>query len=179
MKGSLPKGLVLIENFITPEEEYDLLKHIDASPWNTSIKRRTQHYGYEYNYTDKNAKKADLIPEWCQFLITRLLEQGLLKQNPDQMIVNEYLPVQGIAGHTDSVHLFADGIVSISLGSDINMEFSRYVSPTILEIPLPKCSALILHGEARYKWRHGIAARKHDNGKKRERRVSITFRKMK
>lgn len=39
-------------------------------------------------------------------------------------------------------------------------------------------SLLILQGEARSVWKHGIAARKSDNGVKRQRRVSLTFRKV-
>ena len=41
-------------------------------------------------------------------------------------------------------------------------------------------SLVLLHGDARFKWRHGIAKRQSDmwNGQrtKRQRRVSITFR---
>ena len=41
-------------------------------------------------------------------------------------------------------------------------------------------SLVLLHGDARFKWRHGIAKRHSDtwNGQKtkRQRRVSITFR---
>lgn len=37
---------------------------------------------------------------------------------------------------------------------------------------------LILTKDARYKWNHGIAARKSDNGLKRQRRILLTFRKV-
>jgi hypothetical protein len=36
-----------------------------------------------------------------------------------------------------------------------------------------------LERDARYKWFHGIAARKKDHGKERGTRVSLTFRTMK
>jgi alkylated DNA repair dioxygenase AlkB len=39
-------------------------------------------------------------------------------------------------------------------------------------------SLLILTCDARYKWKHGIALRKSDNGVKRQRRISLTFRKV-
>ena len=45
-------------------------------------------------------------------------------------------------------------------------------------IYLRPASLLILKGDARYKWKHGIAARKSDNGLKRQRRISLTFRKI-
>ena len=48
-------------------------------------------------------------------------------------------------------------------------------------ILLERCSLLVMQGEGRYSWQHGISDRRSDNilGKgilNRERRVSITFR---
>lgn len=151
------EGLVLHENFLTPAEERDLLARIDAQRWNTSLKRRTQH--------------------WCDLLVDRLLDQGVLVSRPDQMIINEYQPGQGIAAHIDNTSAFADGIVSVSLGSDVVMDFVN--ADDKKELRLPRRSALSLHGPARYEWRHGIAQRKTDHGHPRARRVSLTFRKMK
>lgn len=54
LKVSKIDGLTLIEDFLSKAEEAELLRQIDASEWNTSLKRRTQHYGYEYNYTTKD-----------------------------------------------------------------------------------------------------------------------------
>lgn len=45
-------------------------------------------------------------------------------------------------------------------------------------INLEPRSLLILKDDARYQWKHGIAAGKSDNGVKRQRRVSLTFRKV-
>jgi len=113
------RGLQLTHEFLTAEEETTLLERIDASVWNTSLQRRTQHYGYVYDYSNKNAAEAaPPIPEWCTFVVDRLLEQGLLHARPDQLIINEYKPGQGIYPHVDSVASFEDGIVSVSLGAD-------------------------------------------------------------
>lgn len=174
-------GLELLEGFITLEEERVLLQHIDDAPWNTSLARRTQHYGYLYNYTSKvAAQKAPQIPKWCEYVVDRLLEQGVVAERPDQLIVNEYTPGQGIYPHIDHTGSFADGIVSISLGAPIVMDFIKGDDASLKkELSLAPKSALVLHGEARYEWRHGITARKKDHGAARERRVSLTFRKMK
>lgn len=175
-------GLTLTNDIINQEEETALLTALDAETWNTTLARRTQHYGYEYDYRNKDAKKeAPPIPEYCGFLVDRLLERSVLKERPDQMIVNEYRPGQGIAPHVDHVGAFADGIVSVSLGSDVMMDFINVATPSLKkEGVLPRRSALAMHGVARYKWRHGIAQRTVDPvcGKRR-RRVSLTFRKMK
>lgn len=173
-------GLRLVRNIITPNEEQALVQNVDNSMWNTSLKRRTQHYGYTYSYASKSiATRAPPIPEWCNFLVNRLLDQRILLVRPDQMIVNEYEPGQGIYPHVDSPVSFMDGIVSVSLASDVVMEFIHQTSMEKKEATLPRCSMISLNGDARYQWRHGIAARKTDHGVKRYRRVSLTFRKIK
>lgn len=195
-------GLCLVEQFISRQEELTLLQHIDAMPWNTSLRRRTQHYGFLYDYSTKKtlssapSLEVPSLPTWADFLWQRLMDQKHLFFAPDQMIVNEYEAGQGIAAHVDNVTQFEDGIVSVSLASDIVMQFCKKKQnkrkqkkseekeeeekeEQEKELWLPRCSALILHGESRYEWKHGIAARKQDHGKPRQRRVSITFRRMK
>ena len=175
-------GLQLHADFITQDEERELLAAIDASEWDTSLKRRTQHYGYVYDYTMKGLDETEEvlpIPEWCGFVIQRLLERGVLVAPPDQLIINEYEPGQGIYPHVDSVSSFEDGIVSVSLGSDIVMDFLHPPTNAKKDGTLLRRSALSMHGIARYQWRHGIAARKSDHGVPRARRVSLTFRKIK
>ncbi len=170
-------GLTLARDVVSSEEAKLLLVAIDEMPWNTSLKRRTQHYGYTYDYTSREAAEvAAPIPDAVRFLVERLLSLGLLLSEPDQMIVNEYLPGQGIAAHVDSVHAFADGVASVSLGSPVTMEFAR--RGVKKETTLPTRSAIVLHGHARYGWTHAIPARKMDHGVPRTRRVSLTFRTM-
>jgi alkylated DNA repair dioxygenase AlkB len=174
MKG--PLGLQLIQDFITEEQEKHFLEQIESSEWNTSLKRRTQHYGFEYDYKSKTAaKKVTPLPEWTEEICTKL--HPFLKQHPEQMIVNEYKPGQGIGAHIDKTDAFGPVIVSVSLGSDIIMDLS--CGDSKVPLLLPRRSALILEGEARYKWYHGIAQRTHDYGKARGTRVSLTFRTMK
>lgn len=174
-------GLTYIDYFISAEEELKLLSDIDKESWNTSLARRTQHYGYIYDYNAKHAAQITTpIPTWCKFVIDRLIEQKIISYIPDQLIVNEYLPGQGIFPHVDNVKSFEDGIVSLSLGSDIIMDFTHNLeSSKKKEILLSRLSIIALHRDARYKWRHGITARKTDNKIKRKRRISLTFRKMK
>ena len=53
----------------------------------------------------------------------------MFPQRPNQLIVNEYTPGQGIHAHIDR-DLFEDGIVAISLLSDIQMIFDSDLSHT-------------------------------------------------
>ena len=177
-------GLVLIENLLTKDEEKTLLSlfAIDSQEWSSELKRRVIHYGFKYDYKSRQAAcAAPLIPPACAFIEKRLNNHNvaLLPKEFDQLIVNEYLPGQGISAHVDS-DVFTDGIVSVSLGSGATMRFSHPTTKESVDIWLPRRSAVILTGDARYKWRHAISASKQDKGHgARKRRVSLTFRKMK
>ena len=97
---------------------------------------------------------------------------------PDQLIVNEYKPGQGIGAHTDHVRLFGDYVLGISLGSGAVMQFQERASGRTEDVWLAPGSAYKMTGPARY----AIAARKNDihpvTGAKvaRRDRVSVTFR---
>jgi alkylated DNA repair dioxygenase AlkB len=61
------------------------------------------------------------------------------------------------------------------------MDFTQQIDQQKIPILLETRSMVVLQGESRYHWTHGIAARKTDlyQGQKysRKRRVSLTFRK--
>ena len=101
----------------------------------------------------------------------------------DQVIVNEYLPGQGISAHIDCEPCFKDTIVSMSLASNCIMYFTNESDRT-LKIPvlLEPRSIVVLTRQARYEWMHSITARRYDEWEgirlERGRRVSLTFRKV-
>ncbi len=175
-------GLRYIENYITPMEESALIGIIDKQEWNTELKRRVQHYGYKYDYKSKKLDHYYLgsIPNWLTSLCNRLLNEGIFHILPDQVIVNEYLPGQGIAPHIDCIPCFGYTVCSLSLGSTCVMELTKSVLTR--RYLLEPRSLLILSDEARYLWRHSIIARKQDRYDgfviERKRRVSLTFRKV-
>lgn len=149
-------------------------------PWNNDIKRRYQVHGYKYASLNKNILQYIGEPPSCfSFIIDRIKEQNLKSEKIDQCVVNEYEPGQGIAPHIDST-IFGDQVINISLGHDIVMDFFG-PNDEKKSFLLPKRSLLLVEGDARYKWKHGIAGRKTDkleNGGilRRGRRISLTFR---
>lgn len=168
-------GLTYIPDFISREEESALIASIDDQPWLTDLKRRVQHYGYKYDYkahTVTDESYLGSLSDWLEPVAQKL------PFKPDQAIVNEYLPGQGISAHVDCVPCFDDTIASLSLGSGAIMQFTKDVEKQ--ELYLKPRSLIVLSGEARYEWTHAISARKSDvvNGFKieRERRISLTFR---
>ncbi len=176
-------GLRYIPAFISPKQETRLIADIDRQPWLNDLKRRVQHYGWRYDYAarrvDASMRLRD-IPGWLIPYGNVLQEQGHFAQKPDQIIVNEYLPGQGISSHIDCVPCFEETIASLSLGSPCVMDFIHADTQEKQSLLLEPRSLLVLSGDARYRWKHGIAARKTDkyNGQsiQRRRRIALTFR---
>ena len=177
-------GLTYIENFITQEHQKELITIIDEQIWLDDLKRRVQHYGYKYDY---KARRIDTsmylgkLPLWTKPLIQKFLSDNLFDVEPDQLIINEYLPGQGIANHIDCEPCFDDTVISISLNSCSVMDFCNQMTKQKISFLLEPCSAVVLKGESRYDWTHGIAARKTDTYNNqtylRKRRISLTFRR--
>lgn len=179
------EGLTYVENFITNEEERELLEHIDRGQWLFDLKRRVQHYGYKYDYKNRSINRSmqlGALPDFLNELIDRLMARHVLSKRPDQVIINEYLPGQGISAHVDKPSLFDNEIASISLGSTCVMEFKHKATKTTHPVLLGRRSLVLMKGAARYEWTHCIPARKKDkvDGRQipRQRRVSLTFRKV-
>lgn len=182
------EGMSLINNFINDIEEINLLQHIYKNNWDTSIKRRVQHYGikFEYKYRKiEESKPVDFFPEWLNIIVKKLKTISCLSNfNPNQCTINEYIPGTGIAPHIDTHSCFGNTIVSLSLENDIIMYFqNKITNNSRIPTHLLSKSLLILQGKSRYCYSHGITARKTDTFSdklvKRKKRVSITFREIK
>lgn len=177
-------GLVFCEGFLTPEEESQCIKRIDAADnlWLDDLSRRVQHYGWRYDYKAR-AITPDMhigaLPDWLGQLAQRLYDEtGLFDRVPEQVIVNEYEPGQGIAMHMDHKG-FGPTVCTISLGDDWEMDFSenwKDKRPALLH----RRSLVLLTAESRSAWQHGIAPRKSEltatGRRNRQRRLSLTFR---
>ena len=175
------QGLVYIENFIMGEQAERLVEEIDNNPWDTGLKRRVQHYGWRYDYKARRVDNTFFLgplPPWLHTISQTLATNGIFERVPNQVIVNEYLPGQGISAHIDCLPCFGPTIASLSLGSQCIMRLSRH--PMKIDKRLAAQSLLVLSGEARKAWQHEIPARKFDllNGQRqaRTRRLSLTFR---
>ncbi|MEV4759056.1 alpha-ketoglutarate-dependent dioxygenase AlkB [Micromonospora sp. NPDC049559] len=178
-------GLTYEADYLRPDEQAALLECIDREPWRDDLRRRVQHYGYRYDYRRRTVGRESYLgplPGWAEDCAERLRRDGYADQRLDQLIVNEYLPGQGIAPHVDCVPCFGDAVLSLSLGSACVLTMSRPEAGADRRVPvlLEPGGLLVMRGEARYEWRHGIAARKTDRYDERTvvraRRVSLTFR---
>jgi alkylated DNA repair dioxygenase AlkB len=168
-------GLCYLLGYVDKATEVALVRAIDSMPWNTEWKRRRQPYGAEYG----NAGELPAIPDWGRILARRMHADGITERVFDQMLVNEYMPGQGISSHRDYAS-FGRAVVSLSLFSPCVMDFRHRPTGRKECLLLEARSLLVLSDEARYEWEHGIAPRRRDvwQGMRiaRRRRLSVTFR---
>lgn len=179
-------GLTYISQFLDEQSQSNLLTEIDKHEWSSALKRRTQHYGYVYDYTKKNIDKSMFLgelPPWLLIFAEKLVKDNIFDKRPDQIIINEYLPGQGISRHVDCVPCFGNTIASLSLGSQCIMHLENPKTGKTGNVALQPGSLLVFKDEARYEWMHSIPPRLEDvinkETLKRTRRVSLTFRNVK
>ncbi|XP_031202318.1 alkylated DNA repair protein alkB homolog 8 isoform X3 [Mastomys coucha] len=135
-----PPGLLVVEDIISEEEEKMLLESV--------------------NWTGDTGNQ-NCLPEICSSILEKLLKEGYIKHKPDQLTINQYEPGHGIPAHIDTHSAFEDEIISLSLGSAIVMDFKHPEGVTV-QVMLPRRSLLVMTGESRYLWTHGITPRKFD-----------------
>lgn len=200
---AIPDGLVLIPDFVTKQEEKRLLQCIDSDgvQWMDNFSRRVKHYGFEFDYDSLSIafdKPLDNIPDSLLSVLPHRNPQKIKDIASskmdwddvlrycsviDQCTVNEYHKGQGIRPHIEATQCFGEYVVSLSLLSPIIMDFRHKTSNLKKSMVLPPRSLLIIGGDARYQWSHGISHRKYDVIEgvltERTRRVSLTFRQVK
>lgn len=162
--SSVP-GLYLHYNFITQNEENALIRTCNT-------------FDLVETPTNRFIRFHKELPEWAEVIINRLIEWNIVKEKPDDIIIHDCMPGQGIHTILEDEDKFGDIIVIISLGCTVQMEFRNCENKNLrYEFMVNKRSALVISGDARYKWRHGVRPRTQDKRIRRERRLSITLKK--
>ncbi|CAH1451786.1 unnamed protein product [Lactuca virosa] len=193
-------GIYLIHDFVSAQEEEQLLAAVDARPWHSLAKRRVQHYGYEFCYDIRNVNTQHRLGNLPSFVDCILQKIPVFKKldeaadvSLDQLTVNEYPTGVGLSPHIDTHSAFEGSIYSLSLSGPCIMEFrgsdddndrdKERSNSRRRAIYLAPRSMLLLSGEGRYAWQHYIPHHKVDKVKdtvirRGSRRVSFTFRKV-
>ena len=174
-----PEGLVYCPDFLSVTEEREISDWIDAQAWDRAFSRRRQFYGH--SYSDKAAKTE--VPSLLDHYAQRLFELSYTLEVPRQVLINEYLPGQGIAAHIDEMPNRQSQVVTVSLLDSYPMLFAEVDSDRTYEQWLERRSVAVMNGPSRSDWTHEIVKRKADiiqgGGRRmRGRRVSITYRTM-
>jgi len=134
--------------------------------------RKTQSFGWRYDFEDASFAPADPIPEWLgPARETAAAFAGLRPSDFIHVLLARYDPGAGIGWHRDR-DVF-ENVVGISLGSPATLRFRQRLPAGFKRASLevqPR-SAYFLSGEARHEWEHSIAPGD-------QLRFSITFRSL-
>ena len=176
---TLPRGLTYREDFITVDEERELLAAIRELPLQEAkyrqftARRRTVNYGSVYDFTHLQSKPAPPIPEFLWPLRARVAAwAGVPAEDFAQSLIAEYQPGTPLGWHRDVPDF--EIITGISLGGMARIRFRPYPwkpekKAQVFALELAPRSAYILRDEARWGWQHHIPPTK-------VLRYSITFR---
>jgi alkylated DNA repair dioxygenase AlkB len=182
---SLPSTFIYIPNFISEEEETSTLCKIPSNRWTQLQHRRLQTF--PTTLTSKNVLLLSPLPTWLSDpFVTRFDALQLFKHTPhkapNHVLVNEYMPGQGIMPHEDG-SAYADVVATISLGSAICLDIyqkqthdsnedsiadaANHYQPTSTQTPITRIiqerrSLLITTGDAYKDLLHGISSIKKD-----------------
>jgi alkylated DNA repair protein (DNA oxidative demethylase) len=182
----VPDGLLYQPDFVSRDEERDLVEHIGRLEFSqvemrgAIARRRTVHYGWTYGYYARRTEPGPPLPEFLLALRARAATwAAIAAEDFVEALITEYPAAATIGWHRDAP-MFGDVIAGISLLSASRMKFRLYVSPkdvppgssprrTTHEIDLAPRSAYLMTGPARRDFEHSIPA-------VAELRYSITFR---
>ena len=175
-----PEGLVYREEFITEDEQRDLLAVMEEIDFREvtmrgqTALRTVRHFGYDYGYESWELVPAEPLPTPLVWLRDRCAQLAELEPNElVQVLVSRYPSGAGIGWHRDAP-MFGPKVVGVSLLSACRMRFQRSTGGLrrVYDLELAPRSAYVLAGKARSAWQHSIPAAK-------SLRYSITFRSLK
>jgi alkylated DNA repair protein (DNA oxidative demethylase) len=169
-------GLEYAEELISRAEERELLDRLgplDLAPFRFHGwlgNRRTQSFGWQYDFDDASFTPTAPLPEWLHPVRAKVA--ALAGKDPEEFVhvlLARYDPGAGIGWHRDR-DVF-ENVVGVSLNSPATLRFRQRTPNGFRRASLDVAprSAYLLSGESRWDWEHSIAPRD-------ELRFSITFR---
>src|ERR1700731_2718196 len=91
-----PEGLRYAADFVSPEAEQELIRHVAALPLRPfqfgqyEGKRRVASFGYSYDYTLRRLQQAEPIPAWLTSIIDQVEVFGGSDTRIAQVLCTEY-----------------------------------------------------------------------------------------
>ena len=132
--------------------------------------RKTQSFGWRYDFDDASFTPAEPIPHWLQPVRDRAADFARLRpEDFVHVLLARYDPGAGIGWHKDR-DVF-DQVVGVSLNTPATLRFRQRTATGFRRVSLevePR-SAYLLSEEARHDWEHSISPGD-------SLRFSITFR---
>jgi alkylated DNA repair protein (DNA oxidative demethylase) len=171
-------GLKYCEGLISDREERQLLDHmmsLELAPFRFHGwlgTRKTQSFGWRYDFDDASFRPTDPLPDWL--LPLREKAAAFAGLTPDEFVhvlLARYDPGAGIGWHRDR-DVF-ENVVGVSLNTPAVLRFRQRTANGFrrASLEVPPRSAYLLSAEARHQWEHSIAPGD-------QLRFSITFRSL-
>jgi DNA oxidative demethylase len=171
-------GFEYCEELISDSEERELLDHLmplELAPFRFHGwlgNRRTQSFGWRYDFDDASFRPTGPLPDWL--LALRKMAAALADLAPDafvHVLLARYDPGAGIGWHRDR-DVF-ENVVGVSLNTPAKLRFRQRAASGFRRATLEVAprSAYFLSGESRWEWEHSIAPGE-------QLRFSITFRSL-
>jgi alkylated DNA repair dioxygenase AlkB len=179
IEQTYPSGFSYADDFISHEEEQQLLKEIEKIELHTFLfqgyeaKRKVASFGYDYSFDNRKLTKGKDIPIAFDDLISKVsVHLQIEKEAFVELLVTEYPIGSVINWHRDAPPF--DVIVGISLLSDCKFRLrpqdkEKQDRRSIVSIPVRRRSMYVIRDEARTDWQHSTSPVK-------EKRYSITLR---
>jgi len=131
--SNLPNSLYYLPNFITIDEENQLISCVNNVPktrWVQLRNRRLQNWGGQPQ--TKGMIQTEDLPKWLENLTEHILQLGANSIYPDKFrfnhcLVNEYEAGQGIMAHTDGP-VYHPIVTTVTLQSHTVIEFYQPVA---------------------------------------------------
>ncbi|EFJ25952.1 hypothetical protein SELMODRAFT_98137 [Selaginella moellendorffii] len=120
-------SIFYIPDFITAAEQSFLLHQVNSAPsskWKTLTNRRLQNWG---GIVESNGLVPQPLPSWLIKVTEKISSvTGLFPSPINHVLVNEYLPGQGIMLHQDGPSYFPV-VAILSLGAPTLMRFKPHL----------------------------------------------------
>lgn len=175
------RGVFVIQDFISGEEQDQLIPLIDSKPWIPSQEGRSkQDYGPKISFIRRKVSVGTFggFPHFAINLFNRMQRNHPEVMDdfvPVEFCILEYKPERGsyIRPHFDDKWAWGDRLVTVNLLSETTLRLTREfnIPPYEIAIRMPARSLLVIQGEARYDWQHSI--NKYDI---KSRRIAMTWR---
>ncbi len=173
----MPEGLLYERDFISPEEEAELLAHIGRLPLQEArykaytARRRIAVFGSAYDFETYELGPAPPLPAFLQLLRQKAAKLiGVSADAFAHALINEYRPGTPLGWHRDVPEF--ELVVGVSLAGACRMRFRPYPpakGAKVFVLELEPRSVYVLRDEIRWRWQHSVSPTK-------ALRYSITFR---
>jgi len=166
-KPFLPEGFVYVHDFISVEEEQELVHLIQSIPLHSFMfqgheaRRKVASFGYNYNFEQRALTKGNPIPSEFKSLVRSVEQKLSLPENSfAELLVTEYPLGSVINWHRDAMPF--EIIAGVSLLSDCVFKLRPYDTEkrsrkSTISLQVDRRSLYMMSESARYEWQHSTA----------------------